>query len=152
MSNNNLIHATLVSIGKYGVLLKGKSSSGKSDLALRLIESGRARLVADDIVEIFAKKGKVYGTSPENLRGLLEVRGVGIIKYPYVCRKTVDLSVNLVLQPQNIERMPRECSEKILGLEIPQIDLYAMENSAPQKIFAALRLICENKGEDNDND
>ena len=151
MSNNDFLHATLISLGNYGVLLKGKSGLGKSDLALRLIEGNNACLVADDIVEISKEKNNIYGRAPDNLRGLLEVRGVGIVKYPYRERQKINIAVNLVDNIIETERMPEKKQEKILGLEIPQIDLYAKESSAPQKILAALRLFCEYKGEKDEN-
>lgn len=136
------LHATLVSLGGKGVLLEGKSGSGKSDLALRLIENKGAKLVADDAVMLEKRGSTVYGRAAENLRGMLEVRGVGIVSYPYLAESAIDLAVNLVDDAAKIERLPQAKKESILGLEIKQIDLYARENSAADKIVAALR--CNN--------
>ena len=142
MPCKDVLHATLVSLGGKGVLLKGKSGSGKSDLALRLIENKGAKLVADDAVELEKRGSAVYGKAVENLRGLLEVRGVGIVSYPYLAETAIDMAVNLVDDIAEIERFPQAKKELILGLEIKQIDLYARENSAADKIVAALR--CNN--------
>ena len=120
-------------------MLKGKSGSGKSDLALRLIENRAAKLVADDMVEIFEQNGKILGNAPKNLSGLLEVRGVGIGKYPCLENAQIDMVVCLKDKPEDVERMPIIAKDIILGLEINKIDLYAKENSAPEKIAAALR-------------
>lgn len=139
MVERKIIHATLVQLGGKGILLTGKSGSGKSDLALRLIENKAAKLVADDIVEIFEQNGKILGNAPKNMRGLLEVRGVGIVKYPCLKNAQIDMVVYLKDKPENVERMPIIAKDIILGLEINKIDLYAKENSAPEKIAAALR-------------
>ena len=84
MSDNRLMHATAVVVNNCGILLTGKSGSGKSDLALRLIETKNAVLVADDAVLLEKKGQKLYARPAENIAGLLEVRGVGLVKYPYI--------------------------------------------------------------------
>jgi serine kinase of HPr protein (carbohydrate metabolism regulator) len=137
MCKNMQIHATMVVFEGQGILLKGASGSGKSDLALRLIANKGASLVADDIVNLYEKNGEIFGTAPENLQGLLEVRGVGIVKYPFVNEAKLELVVNLVA-PNEVERMPKNEYENILRVEIPKIDLYARENSAPEKILTKL--------------
>jgi len=140
MPDKICLHATLVKLKSSGILLLGKSGSGKSDLALRLIENKGARLVADDIVMIERKQNKIYGSAPDNLRGMLEVRGVGIVTYPHIKKSEINMAVKLADSSGKTERMPIAAKEMILGLEIKQIDLYAKENSAPDKIIAALRL------------
>ena len=74
------IHASCVSIKNKGVLFIGNSGSGKSDIALRLITDYKANLVADDRVDIKSKGNKIIASSPKTLFGLLEIRGIGIIK------------------------------------------------------------------------
>ena len=144
MAERTIIHATLVSLQNKGILLKGKSGSGKSDLALRLIENKDAVLVADDMVELNVDNNSLIGRAPQNLAGLLEVRGIGIVRYPYEKESKIDLIVNLQNTRENIERMPIMVKDVILGLEINKIDLYAEENSAPDKIMAALRKFGQN--------
>lgn len=139
MSDKTCLHATLVKLQSKGILLTGKSGSGKSDLALRLIENKAAELVADDVVEVCRQGDFLYGSAADNLRGMLEVRGVGIVTYPYLKQTPIDLVVHLVDEATAVERLPVAHNELILGLEIKQIDLYAKENSAPDKIVAALR-------------
>ena len=138
------IHATMLEINGKAVLIKGKSGCGKSDLALRLLADKNIRLVADDVVSLLVENNKVYGKAPQNLRGLLEVRGVGVVKMPYVEQATVDLVVNLVDNPEEIERMPKIAHENILGLEIERIDLYAKECSAPEKVKIKLNGVLVN--------
>lgn len=149
MSERKIIHATLVKLDGKGILLIGKSGSGKSDLALRLIENKKASLVADDIVDIVLQNGKLFGSVPQNLAGLLEVRNIGIIKYPYIESSSVDMLVNLTESSEEIERMPSNTKDVILGLEINKIDLYAKESSAADKVVAALRKFGQNTDERN---
>lgn len=139
MLNKILEHGTLVFLNKKGVLLLGKSGSGKSDLALRLIEIHGAVLVADDVVELKNKNGELEGSACENIAGLLEVRGVGIAKYKY--QKTAKIKLVVLTQKDNkqIERLPEEKTKNILGVEVPCIKLNAAESSAPQKILVKLR-------------
>jgi serine kinase of HPr protein (carbohydrate metabolism regulator) len=138
MCEQQLIHATLVEINGKGVLLRGKSGVGKSDLALRLIERKGAILVADDMVILASEEGRLIGLAPDNLRGLLEVRGVGIVQMPFAPKAAVDLIVDVTEDAKNIERMPKAEQENILGVEIKRIDLYAKENSAPEKVMIKL--------------
>ncbi len=139
MSDNRLFHATALIVNDCGVLLMGKSGSGKSDLALRLIENHNAVLVADDAVVVEKTGQKLYARAAANIAGLLEVRGIGLVKYPYIEKTSVDLCVNLTDNAADVERLPEKRTGDILGLEIKQIDLYAKENSAPEKVMAAIR-------------
>lgn len=139
------MHATAVVVNNCGILLTGKSGSGKSDLALRLIETKNAVLVADDAVLLEKKGQKLYARPAENIAGLLEVRGVGLVKYPYIEETSVDLCVNLTDNAADVERLPEKRTGNILGLEIKQIDLYAKENSAPEKVMAAIRYLNNNR-------
>ena len=82
--NAKNIHATAVAIEKKAVLILGKSGAGKSDLALRLIMDKNAELIADDRVDIESVNGVLKAACPKNIQGLLEVRGIGICKFPFI--------------------------------------------------------------------
>jgi len=134
-----MLHGTCVELGGAGVLLRGKSGSGKSDLALRLIDGG-ARLVADDqtIVEL---RGEILAASPpETIRGLLEVRGIGILRLPHASNIPLALVVDLV-PPDSVERMPEPMRCDILGQSLPLIALPAFESSSSAKIRLALQSV-----------
>jgi hypothetical protein len=133
------IHASCVAIGAQGVLLVGKSGTGKSDLALRLIEDG-ARLVADDRTILFAAKGALHGKAPASIKGLLEVRGLGIIALP--ARATVKIALVVRLGREDA-RLPGKrlyhIPAPLKGAKaVPQIALDARFASTPAKIRAAL--------------
>ncbi len=135
------VHATCVAIGGAGVLLRGPSGAGKSDLALRLIDGGGTdgpRLVADDRVDLSLRAGRVWAQAPGPLKGLLEVRGVGIMPMKALDEAPIALVCDLVAPPL-VERLPEVVTTPILDLDIPFIRLAPFEASAPAKIRLALR-------------
>ena len=137
------IYATCVAINGCGVLIFGKSGSGKSDLALRLIENKNAVLVSDDRTELCIDNNKLYARAPSAIKGLLEVRGVGIIKLKCLDNVEVRLSVCLKDNMNQIERMPEEKFYEINGINIPILDLYPFEASAADKVVIKLNAFLE---------
>ena len=130
------IHASLIDINGKGVLIRGKSGSGKSDLALRFIYEEKAKLVADDRVDIWVEDGIVKGKVPKELYGMLEIRGVGISVLEDVEEEAnIDLIVDLVESIDEIERMPQKEFLDILGVKIPKVDMFAFECSTIYKII-----------------
>ncbi len=125
------VHATAVSIGGSGVLLLGRPGSGKSDLALRLIDRG-AVLIADDRVHI-AADGTLHPAP--SLAGLIEVRGVGILPMPHLSGMPAVLAIDLDGAPH---RLPEPDVRTLGGLCLPCIALSAFEASAPQKVELAV--------------
>ena len=131
------LHATCVQIGATGVLLLGPSGSGKSDLALRLIDAG-ALLVADDQVEVERRGVRLLGRAAEALVGLIEVRGVGILRMPHRAQSPIDLAVELVPAAQ-LTRLPEPLGYSLLGIELPRLRLDPRAPSAAAKVRLALR-------------
>ena len=144
MTDRILVHATAVAIEGNSVLLRGPPGAGKSDLALRLIDGG-AQLVADDQAELQLAATRILVRSPTTIAGLLEVRGIGIVRVGALAEAPLALLVDLV-SPEEVERLPEPRLEEVLGLAIPLITLAAFEASAAAKIriavreFSALRL------------
>jgi hypothetical protein len=133
------IHASCVAIGTQGVLLVGDSGTGKSDLALRLIDAG-ARLVADDRTILFVAKGALHARSPESIKGLLEIRGLGIVAFP--ARSFVKIALVVRLGAEGA-RLPGKrlyhIPAPLKGAKaVPLITLDARFTSTPAKIRAAL--------------
>jgi HPr kinase/phosphorylase len=131
------IHASCVELAGTGILLRGPSGSGKSDLALRLIEAG-ARLVADDRTDLMAEGGHLIASSPATIAGRLEVRGVGIVVMEAVPQSRLAMAVDLVA-PKEVERLPgpRHCI--YLGIDLPLIAIAPFEASATAKLRVAAR-------------
>ena len=105
--NIHNIHATGIVLDGIGVILRGPPGSGKSVLALDLLDWWEARglparLVSDDRVEIIAENGQLSMHPAPNIAGLIELRGRGIVSRPHVDAARVDLVVDLV---ETLERM-----------------------------------------------
>lgn len=133
------IHATCVEIDKKGVLLLGKSGSGKSDMALRLIELNQAKLVADDRVDLELSGNRLIASCPDNIKGLLEVRGIGIVKYPFIKKTIIKIAVSLT--NNKTERLPEIQNYVFEDHKIPMIILNPKEASSTAKLLAALRML-----------
>lgn len=133
------LHATCVAIDGCGVLLRGPSGSGKSDLALRLIDQYTdTLLVADDRVDVAVRHGAVYASAPVTIAGLLEVRGVGVAQMENAGLVKLRLLVDLV-EAEDIQRLPEPANEEILGVCLPRIALAPFEGSATAKLRQAIR-------------
>lgn len=138
------LHATAIASDGRVVLLTGESGSGKSDLALRLIDRG-AMLVADDRVLLRRDGDGLRAAPPASIAGLIEVRGVGLLRLPWAA----DLPVALVVEVGHAgDRLPPQrwwAAPDADGLDIPYICLDAAAPSAPLKVEAALALAVAGK-------
>ncbi len=142
------MHATCIQLGSCGVLLRGPSGSGKSDLALRLIGApaplfapagSRAVLVADDRVCLEAVEGRLVASAPDFIAGKLEVRGVGIIDAEYQASAEIRLLVDL-MRYEDVQRMPLSPPpfEDVQGIRLPCLSLDPFEASARHKLWLAV--------------
>jgi serine kinase of HPr protein (carbohydrate metabolism regulator) len=136
--SERLVHATCVAIGGRGVLLRGASGSGKSDLALRLIDEG-AKLVSDDQVRISRRGEKLIARAPRTIAGKIEVRGIGIVALAPRASVPIAIVVDLTSRAK-IERMPQPQRWQCMGRSVPKLRLDPFEPSAPAKLRLAVRL------------
>ena len=132
---NETVHATCVAKGPRAILIGGRSGSGKSDLALRLIDRG-AMLVSDDYTVVTPVGDRLLASAPSNIQGKMEVRGVGILDYETVTNIQVCLFVSL---DGDIDRLPAaHSSVTVAGVPVPLVNVNSLEASAPLKVEAAL--------------
>lgn len=138
------VHATSVALKSRGgqwcaALLRGPSGAGKSDLALRLLAAG-GRLISDDQTRVGKQRRALIAEPPPSLAGLLEVRGVGIVRLPkrqLLARAPLGLLVDLV-PPEKVERLPERQRETLMGVALPTLALAPFEASAVTKLVLAM--------------
>jgi HPr kinase/phosphorylase len=117
------------------VLILGPSGAGKSELALQLVALG-ARLVADDRTALRLHDGRLVATVPPQIRGMIEVRGIGILRLPTEAEAEVALAVDL--GERETERLPPRRGFAALGVTVPL--LHAAETSCfPAAVMLYLR-------------
>jgi HPr kinase/phosphorylase len=132
------LHASCAALDGDGVLILGPSGTGKSDLVLRLIGRGW-QLVADDQVELSAEGGTLRARPPEPLRGMLEVRGLGLLRdLPVQAPATLRLVIELLAPGAQPRRLPEPARFEAFGQVLPRLALAGLEASAPDKVALAL--------------
>lgn len=117
-----------------GLLIRGISGSGKSDLALRAILGSKAILVGDDRIRLNAKDSTLFSTGESSLAGLVEIRGVGITDFSFVKECRIDALVDLVPDYNAVPRLPEADKEEICGITLPRFSLFPFESSALYKM------------------
>jgi len=137
------VHGTCVVLDGIGVLIRGPSGSGKSDLALRLIDGG-ARLVADDQTELCRRGATIVAAPPAGAPaaalGRIEARGAGVLPVPSAAEATLGLVLDLV-RPDQVERLPEPAAWTCLGVALPVLALDPFAASAAAKVRLVLRTL-----------
>lgn len=138
---HQLVNATSIVLDEAAVLLTGASGSGKSDLALRLIDAG-AQLIADDVTELHAPDGRLQArfpaAAPADLRGRIEVRGLGIMPVRFVTESKPLILVAELVAPGMIERLPMPVMAKYGKFDVALIKFAPFEASAVAKLRLAI--------------
>jgi serine kinase of HPr protein (carbohydrate metabolism regulator) len=129
-----LVHATAVLVGDRGILITGRSGSGKSSIARELMNRGWARdtfsaLVSDDQCHLQAASGRVICTVPRALRGGLEVRGSGLHAVDHEAAAIIHLVVDLV-EPEHAIRFTDGGNIQLQGVALPRLILPEREIEA----------------------
>jgi len=129
------VHASTIAIDGRAVVITGPSGSGKSDLALRLLDRGFT-LVSDDQTIVTRQGDQVIATAPPSIVGKLEVRGIGIIEMETVTDVPIAIMIELTSE---IQRLPDDDHvRELLGVRLPLVSVDAKTASAPAKVALAL--------------
>ena len=137
MTSPTPCHATSVVFCGNGLLLTGISGSGKSDLALRIMDAGGS-LISDDYTVLTVTEHQLIASPPETIKGMMEVRGVGLLKVPTIRSARIDVMV-ICQTKESIERLPPVIHTQIQGIQLRQLNLYPFESSAVAKLRAFLQ-------------
>ena len=136
-----IVHAGLMALRRGGLwrgaLITGDSGSGKSDLALRLLQAGW-RLVADDRTVVWASDGRLFGRAPRTLTGLIEIRQVGVLARPVLPMAEIVLVAACEDPAAPLERIPPALAEEVAGVRLPKVRLHGAHASAPVKLASSL--------------
>jgi HPr kinase/phosphorylase len=132
------VHASCVAISETGILLRGPSGCGKSDLALRLIDGGAA-LVADDRVDLARVDNRLVASPPAGIAGMIEVRGLGVVRMRHREKAVVRLVVDLVPE-ESAERIPAPTFCDYMETTLPCLRLVPFEESAAAKVRIAVAI------------
>lgn len=133
-----MANVSCVSMRGRGVLITGEPGSGKSSLALALLDRG-GELVGDDGVQLAwdERTERVLAAPPPNTEGLIEIRNVGLLEVP-TASAPVAIVINLT---KDAERLPLGTGQSLLiGHEVPQVDLFPDTPVLPLRAEAALEI------------
>lgn len=139
-----IVHADAIAVRRngrwFGVLIRGPSGVGKSDLVLRAMDRG-FRLVADDRALIWISSGRLFAKAPMPLRDKLEVRGIGILAVPALAQTDIALIIDCCSGSDDLARQPEPRVSRLLTVDLPVLDLIPTEPSALQKLDAAITIL-----------
>jgi HPr kinase/phosphorylase len=139
------LHATCVVLGRHGLFIRGRPGIGKSRLALTLLDWAQAAparrfaaLVADDQVAVARMGDSLVARPARALRGLIEVRGIGLLQRPVLPAARLTHLVDLLDIPP--ERLPEEdaLSEVLMGVRLPRLPLLCAPSEALPVLLAGL--------------
>lgn len=117
-AKRELVHGSCIAFGDYAALIIGASGAGKSANALTLISMG-AELIADDQVVLENINGALHASCPDGYSGMIEARGIGILKVP--ARDTAQVRLIVDLDQTELHRLPTDRKYEMLGVSIDLI-------------------------------
>lgn len=134
-AESQIVHGSCVAVEGRGLLILGRSGAGKSSLALQLIALG-AVLVADDRTELVPHAGHLTASCPTPIKGLIEARGVGLLRAPTLDAAEIALVADL--DQTEDQRLPPQRKITILGCEVDLV-LQAQNDHFPAALMLYLR-------------
>ena len=150
-SQRTFIHANALIVGETGLLLRGPSGAGKSALTLELLSLARQRgdfasLIGDDRVSIEASGGRLIARPHPKIAGLIEARGLGILRLPYEAGGVIHAIVDLAPDADTHERLPDPATQKttLLDISLPRRCIPAWNPYAGATIIDFIQLLMQN--------
>lgn len=145
-SSGETIHASAVVVGERAIVIRGPAGAGKSRLVLDLLNAARvkllphARLLADDRIRIFAAHGRLLAATPDAIRGMIEVNGLGIRLAD--CEPLAVVGWIVDLAAADGARMPETAAGEmeLLGIKVPRLPIRANQPPFPL-VLAALTTV-----------
>lgn len=132
VKNETTLHGTSVDIQGKGILIVGKPGMGKSSLALQLIDRG-AILIADDQTHLSYDKEKLVLRPSERLKGMMEVRGVGLCSFPFRLHSYLKLCVE-ICEKDEFERLPEPLFKEYYAIKVPLLKINKNDPLGPIKV------------------
>lgn len=136
--SNNYCQGTCVSIDGFSLLITGEAKSGKSSLALSLIEEG-AKLVSDDVTFFVTQNQKLYAKSAEKMKGFLFIRGMGILSVPFEDDLTQVKAVIHLGEKDDISL--KQKTILLSDVELPFFEFMRYDFALTNKIKAVIKLL-----------
>jgi len=144
MSRPKTIHGSAILLGERGILVRGMAGAGKSTLVLEFLSADphRARLVADDRVIVTEAHGRLLADVPGEIAGLIEIRGVGLVRRPCVAPVVLHLVVDL-LSAEACPRLPeaKDAQVELEGIVLPRLALPIGIGGGAARVGAAVAAI-----------
>jgi serine kinase of HPr protein (carbohydrate metabolism regulator) len=131
-----LANVTCVALGERAVLIEGAPGSGKSSLALALIDRG-AMLIGDDGVTLEERNGRLWALPPPNIAGLIEIRNVGLVALP---TREAPLALAIRLDPAAPRHVDAAEAVELAGHAIPSVALDPAGPVLPLRAEFALKV------------
>ena len=145
------LHANALVLGEFGLLLRGPAGAGKSGLTLRLIADWRTRgafaaLVGDDRVALEARHGRVIARPHPSIRGMIEARGLGVLRVDYEPACVLRAVIDLLAHNESPKRYPDEGESRteLSGVALPRIFENAGDAGAVARIGAYIQNLATN--------
>lgn len=139
---SGLVHASSIAVDGYAALIFGPSGSGKSDLALRMVDRG-AMLVSDDYTRVQLDnphQAQLIASPPDSIKAKIEVRGIGIVTMPFLDQAPLALAVGLLGKDSTPPRYPlKPLTYEAYGVALPLLLLKPFEVSAAIKLELSIK-------------
>lgn len=145
------LHANALVLGEFGLLLRGPSGAGKSTLTLQLLAGWRARgafaaLVGDDRISLEARHGRLIARPHPSIRGMIEARGLGVLRIGYEPACVVRAAVDLLAFDEAPERFPDadQSRTELSGVILPRMFENAARAGAMTRIGSYIQAFATN--------